>query len=126
MPKFLLIDDDEMVMRSLRRVAQTRLPKGWEVAYTTDPVAGLAQILSDHDIELCMIDLLMKGMHGDEIAERAIAQRPELKWKIILCSGAIYSRDEEEHLFVNIGCLRLDKPIDLERFEDLVLVATIR
>ena len=85
----LLVEDDEPV----RAVIGTMLEgKGYRVLSAHDAKAAIA-ILDDSsvDIQLLLTDVVMPGLTGPELAERARATRPDLE--VLLMSG--YTEDTE-------------------------------
>ena len=126
MPKFLIVDDDPMVARAMQRAAEVWLPEGWDIETVSSPLDGLCMTVTDKEIELVLLDLTMPDVRGDVVAVYILRYRPELRGKIILSSGLDYAAHEAEYLFDELGLLRLDKPLDIDRYEALVLGAITR
>ena len=79
----LLVEDDER----LRRVLSRRLSSlGYEVIEAENGAAGMAQVATRRDVALLFTDIVMPGgMTGLDLAEAAVALRPDLK--VLFTSG---------------------------------------
>jgi PAS domain S-box-containing protein len=79
----LVVEDDPRV----RRVAAARLRGfGYHVIEAGDGASGLAKLSEHPDIVMLFTDVVMPGgMNGDELAQAALAVRPDLK--ILFTSG---------------------------------------
>lgn len=126
MPKFLVIDDDVMVARAMKRATEAWLPDTWTTETVSGALDGLCLTITRKEIELVLLDRSMPDASGDSIAVHILRYRPEMKGRIILSSGFDYSEKEKEYLFGELGCLRLDKPLDIEDFKTLVFSAITR
>ncbi len=126
MPKFLIIDDDVLVARAMQRATKAWLPDTWTTAAVAGALDGLCMTVMNKEIELVLLDRSMPDASGDVIAVHMLRYRPDLKGKIILSSGFDYSKQEEAYFFGELGCLRLDKPLDLDDFKTLVYAAITR
>jgi CheY-like chemotaxis protein len=118
--KILVIDDDPIVATSIHRFLRQVLPASWSVAQETDPRVGLSLAVIDQDVALCFVDLVMPGLDGQTLIEEALKKRPSLRGCIVVCTGLPPDEEVERRLFVELGCLRLDKPFRLEDLERLV------
>jgi len=116
----LVIDDVEAVASALHRLIRKIVPSGWEVFHTTDPVEARSLLVLDPRIRIAVVDILMPGLAGDALIEDAIRHRPDLRGRILVSSGIDYPPYLAERLFGELGCLRLDKPIEFEALESLV------
>jgi PAS domain S-box-containing protein len=79
----LVVEDDARV----RRVAIARLRSlGYQIVEADNGAAGLAALLDGPEIAMIFTDVVMPGgMSGDELAEAALAARPDVK--ILFTSG---------------------------------------
>jgi PAS domain S-box-containing protein len=81
--KILVVEDDQEI-RALTRIQLTRL--GYVVLDAPDGPSGLKVLSENPDIRLLLSDVIMpNGMSGPQLADRAVAIRPDLR--IVLMSG---------------------------------------
>lgn len=125
MPKVLVIDDEESFTGSMHRLLRMVLPNEWSVEIEHAPSTGLSRVVLDKLIRICFVDFLMSdpegvGMDGDELIEHALKLRPEMRGRIIVCSGWYFDGRMEQRLFGELGCLRLDKPPEFEKLQKIV------
>lgn len=82
--KTLLLVDDEEAILSLARLALEQ--KGYQVLTAQSGPEAL-NLSEGHDdpIDLLLVDVVMPGMNGPEVAERLLASRPGLR--VIFTSG---------------------------------------
>lgn len=118
----LVIDDNEAWAKAVLWALKRIVPADWDVRSVNNARTGGYLLIMDRDLKLALVDYLMPIQLGDEIIEEAIAVRPKLRGKIIVCSGLDDLPPEvEEKLFVTLGCKKLSKPVDFETLEKLVL-----
>ncbi len=77
----LIVDDDEVVLKTLRLQLQDR---GWEVL-TAGTSAKALELLRDHPVTAALVALGMSGVDGGELAGELRQQAPELI--VILMTG---------------------------------------
>lgn len=117
-----LVVEDQVAIGRVLVWALRRIAPGWDIQITGDAIAGGYLLVLDPSLKMAVVDYFMPMKLGDEIIEEALKIRPHLKGKIIVCSGiGTYPPEVEKKLFVELGCRRLDKPIDLDKFEEMVL-----
>jgi signal transduction histidine kinase/CheY-like chemotaxis protein len=109
--RVLIIDDDVLVLRSLRRTLTTH-----DVVTCPNAEDALSHLADGHfDVVLC--DMMMPRLSGAEVYERAVASRPDLAQRFVFMTGGVYG--ERERSFVERVELRaLPKPITLEALND--------
>jgi CheY-like chemotaxis protein len=118
----LIVDDDYSSARSMHGAVEHILHrwghKDWNVAVVTSAVDGRHLLVADPDMQAAIVDYLMPKFLGDRIIEEALEIRPNLRGRIIVVSGVTeYPSDVAHRLFTELGCLRLDKPFQLEQLE---------
>lgn len=111
--RILLIDDDEMVAVSTKRVLT-----GHRVETEHDGAQGIARALSE-PFDLILCDLMMPGQSGIDVFRRLQKERPELVERFVVMSGG--ANDEEAAVFLDgYRGPRLDKPFGTKQLRDLV------
>jgi len=105
----VLIVEDEQVVRRLAVRALTE--QGYNVLEAEDGLAAL-EVAQGHsgELQLLVTDVVMPGMNGKELADRLVAERPDLR--------VLYISGYAEHAVVRHGVLEegiafLSKPFDL-------------
>ncbi len=107
--RVLVVDDEPLVGRAVRRVLADRS----EVVAVTAAREGL-QLLADpaqrFDVIFC--DLMMPDMTGPEFRAALDAMRPELTRSLVFITGGAYTPEMEQFL-AQSGCKQLLKPFDV-------------
>ena len=105
----LLVDDDEVV----RNVVSTMLEElGYRVLNVADGPAALAALEREPDVSLLFTDVVMPGMSGRQLAERALQLRPQLR--VLYTSG--YTQNAIVHNGrLDAGVELISKPYDREQ-----------
>lgn len=116
----LIIDDEIHGARAMKSALSAILPIGWRVECVSDAVQGRAILTLDSRIRLAVVDYLMPRFDGLRLVSDVLELRPELQGRIIISSGAQYPADIAHRLFEELGCLRCDKPVDLDLLDRLV------
>lgn len=100
----LLVEDDEMVRQYAR---QQLLMLGYHVIHATNGQEALEILQSNPAISLLFTDVIMPGMSGKELADKAFTYQPDLK--VLFTSG--YTQDAiVHHGRLDPGVLLLSKP----------------
>lgn len=113
MPKLVTIDDE---MEFTNLIEGYFGPRGFEVFTANQGEEGLELILRERP-DICLIDLKMPGIHGDEVLRRTLEFDPSIKCIMITASeGGGKTRAK----LMEMGAFKcFDKPIsslkDLER-----------
>lgn len=113
LPKLLSIDDEKEFTNLIYSYFSLR---GYQVLVANDGAAGLL-IAKKENPDICLIDLKMPGLHGDEVLKEIIEFNPEIKCIMITASeGEGKSR---AHLIEMGAYTCFDKPLtslkDLEK-----------
>jgi DNA-binding response OmpR family regulator len=107
MPKVLVIDDDLCAARSL---ALSLSSHGFEVHSEFNASAALAH-LERHSTDLVMVDLMLSGMNGIELARHVAEHFPHVR--VVLTSA--YHLSERQLVRSNCGAVGfVPKPYSLE------------
>lgn len=83
MKTILCIDDDSSILELRRRVLES---SGYGVLTAPSGVDGLKLVSQGAKVDLVLLDYLMPGMNGDEVAENLKSEFPALP--VIAMSGA--------------------------------------
>ncbi len=81
--KILIVDDDEVLLRSLKRILKGR----YEVQCESNPYRALVALEDDGPFDAIISDLTMPGVDGIEFLERARDEAPETP-RILLTGNA--------------------------------------
>jgi len=119
-PRAIIIDDEVDFARGMARHLANIIPGGWKVELLSDARAGRMVLVMDSRVKFAIVDYLMPRFDGEAIITETLKNRPELKGKIIVMSGWTLPDDVSRHLFDELGCLWLEKPIDPEKLQQLV------
>ena len=82
MPLLLTIDDEKEFTNLIHGYFSSR---GYEVMVANDGQAGL-KLIHERKPDVCMIDLKMPGMHGDEVMKQILNIYPNTKCIMITAS----------------------------------------
>ena len=111
----LLVDDEKDVREYVFHALQHA---GYAVVQASSGSEALSRF--EHfgqDIDLLVTDLVMPGLHGDQLAVKLLAEKPELK--VIFISGNI-KQGMETAIPLEEGVNYLRKPFGLSDLENLV------
>ncbi len=113
--KVLVIDDEPMVVASLRRV----LGRAHEVTQESNARTALSRIESGEDFEVILCDLMMPEVTGMEFYERLHELKPELAPLVVFLSGGAFTSRAQDFLRkASNRCL--EKPLDRKMLLDVV------
>ena len=119
MARIILIDDDNAVRATTRRVLERA---GHEVLEASDGAAGL-KLLAQTGADLVITDVFMPGLDGMVTLRRVRKEFPQVK-VIVMSGGASYGLLDLRHEAQLLGAAAtLGKPY--ERTELLRLVSTV-
>lgn len=111
--RILLIDDDELVAASTKRVLV-----GHTVETEHEGAKGIARALAE-PFDLILCDLMMPGASGMEVFHSLQKDRPKLLARFVVMSGG--ANDDEAAAFLDeYRGLRLDKPFGAQQLRELV------
>lgn len=111
----LLVDDEELVRRSARRVLEKI---GYRVLEAENGAAAVELVASEKErISLVILDVIMPVMDGEEALRRIRQIDPDVP--VLVSSG--YSREGKvDELLRNGACGFIEKPYDLAKLADYV------
>lgn len=105
MTKLLTIDDEVEFTTLIQSYFGVR---GFEVLVANDGSAGLA-LAKKENPEVCLIDLKMPGLHGDEVLREILLHKPDAKCIMITASEGEGKTREK---LISMGAYTcFDKPI---------------
>ncbi len=106
----ILVVEDEAAVRNMSVDALREL--GYTVMHADGPLSAMTMISELSSLALLFTDVIMPEMNGRELAERAVAMRPNLK--VLYTTG--YTRNAVVHNGVlDPGLAFLNKPYTLEQ-----------
>jgi two-component system, cell cycle sensor histidine kinase and response regulator CckA len=117
--RVLVVDDDEMVRKFTARVL---VDAGYDVVLACDAIGALQLAKQQGPFDLCVVDLMMSVMNGDEVARLLRRDDPDIK--ILFFTG--YS----DRLFKQTETLSpneafLDKPAGIQALVEAVSLLLI-
>lgn len=113
MPKLLTIDDEQ---EFTNLISSYFGPRGFEVFIANNGEEGL--VIAKREVpDVCLIDLKMPGIHGDEVLKTVLSLNP--KAKCIMITASEGEGKTRAHLIQSGAYCCFDKPItslrDLEK-----------
>jgi CheY-like chemotaxis protein len=112
--KTILVVEDKEQVRSV--ILETLEHLGYAVLEAADGTRAL-ELAADHDgpIDLLLADIVMPGMHGDEVARQFQGIRPQAK---VLFMSGYTTRSTAEQLKATAGASFIAKPFSLPELTD--------
>jgi DNA-binding NtrC family response regulator len=114
--RILIVDDEIDFCKSLSKVLRRR---GFVVEIATDGLLGLS-FLAREQFDLVLLDLKMPGMGGAQLLVEM--KRLALETKVIVITGHLASRSEEERLRGRVFAY-LIKPVPMMELLDKIMEA---
>ncbi len=105
MAKILTIDDETEFTTLIQSYFG---PRGFEVLVANDGKTGLA-LAKKENPDVCLIDLKMPGLHGDEVLREILLYKPSIKCIMITASEGEGRMREKLTALGAYSCF--DKPI---------------
>ena len=104
--RLLVIDDEEMILRTLARILHEH-----EVRCTVSAREALSWIEAGQEFDLILSDLVMPTMTGMEFYEHLLAHHPELAPRVVFVTGGAVTPRANAFL-QSVPNRRLEKPFD--------------
>jgi CheY-like chemotaxis protein len=114
--RVLLLDDDELILRSMQR----SLAPHFECQAVAAARTALDFLRADHEFDVVVSDVVMPGMNGLEFFSALEHAHPELATRTLFISGGITSESLHSRV-AGTGRPCLVKPVDMQE-----LIHTIR
>jgi CheY-like chemotaxis protein len=114
--RVLVVDDEPLVGRAVRRVLADR-SEVVTVTAAREALALLADGAQRFDVIFC--DLMMPDMTGPEFRGALQVTRPELMPSLVFITGGAYTAEMEQFLSQS-GCRQLLKPFDVSVLRSVV------
>lgn len=108
MKKLLIIDDEELIVQSIKEILE-----GFDIAVTgfSDPEQGLERATNEN-FDLYLFDLRMPKLNGAEITKRLLEEKPNSKVMIITA----FPQDELAIKALEYGAFALlKKPFEITK-----------
>jgi PAS domain S-box-containing protein len=112
--RILVVDDEEMLLRSVRRVLE-----GHDVTCTTSAREALAMLERGEAFDVIVSDLMMPNMTGTQFYEELLKVRPEDARRVVFLSGGALSPKDVAFLEA-VPNLRIEKPFQVAQLRKLV------
>ncbi len=115
-PRVLVVDDEPLVGRAVRRVLSDRS----DVSCATGGREALA-LLKDHSqpFDLVLCDLMMPDMAGPLFREAMLEVRPDLGSRLVFITGGAFTPEMDQFLR-ECACPHVLKPFDVPALRGLV------
>jgi CheY-like chemotaxis protein len=113
--RVLVVDDDEFMTESLRRLLEQR----FDVVMTTRSAEAFDWIQHGQRFDVILCDLLMPELSGIDLHERLALVSPEQAERMIFLTGGAYT-DEVRTFLSDVANPHLEKPFDFARLALLI------
>lgn len=112
--RVLVVDDEPLVARSLRRAL-----RGNEVVIADSGQDALQLLATDHGFDVILCDIMMPDVSGIEVYEQVCVSWPGLAPRFVFMTGGAFT--ERARAFLDaLANTRIDKPFDLEQVRAVV------
>ena len=112
--RVLLIDDEPLVLRSLRRMLAEHM-----IDTAQSGSEALAQLQRNQNYDLIFCDLMMPEMDGTVVHAEIERRMPQLLERLVFCSGGAFTSRTKQFLEQTKRPL-VEKPLTRESFERVV------
>jgi CheY-like chemotaxis protein len=118
--RILLVDDDRLVVKSMRRVLRDH-----DLSTVDSGREALELLRNDPGYDLVLCDLMMPDVSGMDVYEALIAEQPGLAERIVFMSGGAFTQRAQQFL-AGVSNTFIEKPFDKGELDDLVRQAMQR
>jgi CheY-like chemotaxis protein len=115
MARVLLVDDEALVVDSLRRV----LSAEFDVISTTRAEQALEWIMGGESFDVILCDVMMPGLNGVELRRRIEEFAPEQAVRMVFVTGGLLL-PHVRSMLDDVPNTVLEKPIDVEGLRELI------
>ena len=115
LPKLMVIDDDPVFTRTVRRGLK-------ECDVQTAPSASDAEMAltsAEYVPDLVLCDVFLPGLNGHLLHERINKINPDLASRFVFVTGGALSKEEADYLRSS-GCPTLFKPLNLDHIREIL------
>lgn len=115
MARVLLVDDEALVVDSLRRV----LSAEFDISSTTRAEQALEWIVGGESFDVILCDVMMPGLDGVELRRRIEEFSPEQAVRMVFVTGGLLL-PHVRSMLDDVPNTVLEKPIDVEGLRELI------
>ena len=117
-PKILIVDDEPLILSSLRRTFQ----KDYTVSTASSGAEALEKLAEEGSVDGVISDWDMPGMHGSELVRQIKTNEAYAEIPIITMSGAYNNEREKVVEYHENRWVRefLDKPCDISHLRSCI------
>ena len=112
--KIIVIDDEELVGRSIHRALRAH-----DVRIFTNPNDAVKTLCSDEAIDVVFCDIMMPELSGTEVYTAVEKIRPDVAKRFVFITGGAFTKSARDFL-ARTPVLCLDKPFDVAQLRQLV------
>lgn len=113
--KIVIIDDDEAVIRSIRRI----LDEDHDVFAASSAEVALDLLQSNRNADLILLDAFMPGMSGPQIREEIRPLGEGIADRVVFLTGGATDPEVTDYLSTS-GCRVMEKPLDVDALQRLI------
>ncbi|MEZ4228117.1 MAG: ATP-binding protein [Polyangiaceae bacterium] len=112
--RVMVIDDDPMILRSLKRVLH-----GHDLTLLSDGQKALELLSRDAEFDVILCDLMMPNVTGMDVYHRLSKQAPELARRIVFLSGGAVTA-QAQRLLKEAPNRRYEKPLSPAELDEIL------
>jgi two-component system NtrC family sensor kinase len=108
-PRVLIIDDEELLLRSMKRALQREV----DVVTTTSASDAISRLEGAEAFDVIVSDLMMPGTSGLDLHRHLERHAPELAARMVFMTGGTFTAEAREFRD-RVPNVFLDKPVDVQ------------